>query len=112
MSTVGESTLNGLPPAVTAEPVVSVRPGRHGWVRPVQVIVVVAVWFVVMGATSRLGSFGELRPYALFSHLIFLAISFGAVLAVEVHGLAVLMRLSPVRRAVGVATSLDPLIWG
>ncbi len=68
-------------------------------------------WAVVVLLSAALSPAARLRPYALFCHIVFLAVSFGAVLAIAFEGLALLLRRVPVRRVVGLALSLDPLIW-
>jgi hypothetical protein len=70
-----------------------------------------AVWAAVVVASAASPALPRVHPYALFAHLVFLAVGFGAVLAVEVHGAAFLVRLVPLRRAVAVGLALDPLIW-
>ena len=69
-------------------------------------------WLAAVVAGAMIAPVPAARPWALFGHLVFLAISFGAVLAVELHGLAALLRITTLGRVASVATSLDPLIWG
>jgi hypothetical protein len=77
----------------------------------VKIIIVTAAWVGVVIAASALRPVSAVRPYALFAHLIFLAVSFGAVLAVELHGLGWLLRLVSLDRVASLALSLDPMIW-
>lgn len=113
MSTVGDSMQ-----AVLAQPPTTIAPApRHArpprrWVRPVQVAAVFLGWLAAVVSGSLIAPVPAARPWALFGHLVFLAISFGAVLAVELYGLAALVRITTLGRVASVATSLDPLIWG
>ena len=81
------------------------------WIRPLQVTGIFLGWLAVVVLATLVHPFPPARPYALFAHLVFLAMSFGAVLAVELQGLGLLVRLSSVERLVHVAAGLDPLIW-
>jgi hypothetical protein len=58
-----------------------------------------------------IGRVDGLRPVALFAHLVFLTIGFGAILAIGLNGLALMLRWVRVSRVVTLAVALDPLIW-
>ena len=73
--------------------------------------IVVTAWLAVIG-TALLVQPGEaVRPYALFAHLVSLAVGFGAVLCVELYSLAWLARRTTLERVTSLALTLDPLIW-
>lgn len=83
------------------------RRSRRGWVA----LALIVVWSAIVIAAAVSPPLRRVHPYALFAHLVFLAIGFGAVLAVELHGAGFVVRLVPLRRAVEVGLALDPLIW-
>jgi hypothetical protein len=100
--------------AALPEPVAQSDPLPHQGIekrRPLRATAVVAGWVGVVVLAARLDPAPSLRPYALFGHLVCLAVSFGAVLAVELHGLGFLLRRVSTDRMATVALSLDPLIW-
>jgi hypothetical protein len=98
--TTGSMSIIGPPPAA-----------RPSWWRLAQVGGLVAGWTLVIGAASLASPVDWLHRAALFAHLVFLAIGFGAMLAVGVNAVAVLLRWVRVGRVVTLALSLDPLIW-
>jgi hypothetical protein len=75
------------------------------------VVAVAVSWFVVVLLATLVGSAAGIRPVALFAHLVFLAVGFGAVLAIGLYSLALLLRWVRVSRVVMLALALDPLIW-
>lgn len=68
-------------------------------------------WLLMIVLAGLVGRADGLRPVALFAHMIFLAVGFGAVLAIGLNGLALMVRWVRVSRFVIVAVALDPLIW-
>jgi hypothetical protein len=84
---------------------------RSQWLRPAQAGGIAAGWLLMIVIASLIGDADALRPVALFAHLVFLAIGFGAVLAIGLNGLALMLRWVRVSRVVTLAVALDPLIW-
>ena len=79
------------------------RSSQTGWI--------VLVWLLLILLASLVGKAAVLRPAALFAHLIFLAIGFGASLAIGLNWVALMLRWVRVSRVVTVGVVLDPLIW-
>jgi len=88
-----------------------IAPEKPTWLRMSMVVAVTVSWFVVVVVATLVGSFAGIRQAALFGHLVFLAIGFGAVLAIGLYSLALLLRWVRVSRVVMLALALDPLIW-
>jgi hypothetical protein len=84
---------------------------RPQWLRPVQAGGITVAWLFMIMLAGMLGRADGIRSVALFAHLIFLAVGFGAVLAIGLNGLALMLRWVRVSRVVTVAVALDPLIW-
>lgn len=72
---------------------------------------VVGAWLAVVATALTVHPSAAARPYALFAHLISLAVGFGAVLCVELYSLAWLVRATSLERVTTLALTLDPLIW-
>ncbi|GAA1803420.1 hypothetical protein GCM10009682_26590 [Luedemannella flava] len=88
----------------------SVAPVPVRW-RVSHASVVVGAWVAVIVTAVVVQPSAALRPYALFAHLISLAVGFGAVLCVECYSVAWLLRRTTLERVTTLALTLDPLIW-
>jgi hypothetical protein len=89
---------------------VPIGEGRR-WKTALWAMTVVAVWVGVVRLATEITPVPAQRQWALIGHLICLALSFGAVLVVELHGFGFLLRLVSRERMATVALSLDPPIW-
>jgi hypothetical protein len=81
------------------------RPTRAAWL-------VVAAWAVVVLAASVIHAPWPLHRAALFIHLAALLAGFGAVLAVDLHGVLWLIGRRRLGDLLQITSALQPLIWG
>ncbi|WP_157536667.1 hypothetical protein [Kitasatospora mediocidica] len=83
------------------------------WQRPLYSASAVCVgWYALILASLHAHPGAGVRDAALALHLLSLALGFGAVLAVDAMGLAVLLGWARVERLLAFSARADRLIWG
>lgn len=95
-------------PAAPAAP----EPGR--WIRTAAACVAVtAIWALAVFGSTQIKVGHDARHFAVFLHVVSLTFGFGSVLALDVCGLAALVRRRgfTLADAVRTAAIVDPLIW-
>lgn len=86
--------------------------GRAGRRNRRALVVVVLAWAAAITAAAVLSPSEPVRRVALGVHLVALAVGFGPVLVVEVHGLLWLAGRRGLAEVLRLAHGCDPLIWG
>ena len=73
---------------------------------------IAGLWCTVVLASTRVDLSQTVRHYVKFVHLMSLTVGFGAVIAVDVCALAVLLGKRSPGFATRVAATVDPAVWG